>query len=174
MTSQLAETIHKNLIGINRKVPNLNRGGCGVFAVYFAEIMQSYGFNAKIIQICEHEAGFFSYDTDYYKDHFKEKNSIVHNAVVNHKPIDGEEVAIGAHYCVQIDDFYFDSNKVSILKNNEIALAYKYDIVGEVSVKDMEYVSIDSRGNIWNEMYNPKYNAVVKAFITHALSASNI
>lgn len=71
-------------------------------------------------------------------------------------------------------DYYFDSVRVACKAVNNTVEMYDgdtYDIVGEVPLPDIEYISIENRGNgIWNTEYDTSDNGKVKAFVNKSLS----
>lgn len=80
MTKALAQKINERISKINEAFPDLNHGGCSVFACYFAEKMIAAGFDAKVIEL--------SFDCWYHESTtqatFKANNKIMHNAKKQH------------------------------------------------------------------------------------------
>lgn len=169
MTAILAKKVNNALSDINELFPDINHGGCGVFACYFAEKMISFGFDAKIIELSSHD--WFSESTS--KDEFLENNKNMHKAKEKHKSPNELGVHADSHYCIEIDYYYFDSCVYRKKSGDKLQMydGCTYSVVGEVSLPDMEYISIEDRGHdIWNDMYDESDNEGIKKFIDKALS----
>lgn len=176
ITKEIAEKIEANLKELNEKIPTLNAGGCGVFASCFAEEMIKLGYQAKVFEIALAHPDiemilFGAPDLDYYKQHFAENKANVHMVAKNHEIPNNKNIpAVGDHFCVEIDGYYFDSTSCSKLKDEIITLHDdNYKIVGEMPLNDIEYVSIEKRGNIWNTRYEAKYNSLVNKQVQKAI-----
>jgi hypothetical protein len=176
MTKELATEIVKRISSINSNIPNLNCGGCGSFAVFFAEEMNKYGFDAKIIQLADSDidsifmhSAFGCPDANYYRTHFDEKNKIIHDAAINHTEL-AAQIMIGDHYCVNIGDFYFDSTGWSLRKENYIRLGCLYEVIGEVPLTDLEYVTIEKHSlKVWNNKFHSTDNDKIKTILSETL-----
>jgi hypothetical protein len=169
MTAILAESINKKIRPINKLFPDINHGGCGVFACRFAEKMISLGFDAKIIELHLYNG----WSSPMLKDRFTENNRNMHIAAAKHKSPDECNVSADSHYCVKIGAYYFDSCVFRKKSGDKLKMYsnFTYSIVGEVCLPDLEYVSIESRGEgIWNDMYDSSDNEGIKSFIDEQLS----
>lgn len=169
MTETLAKKINSRISKINEALPDLNHGGCSVFACYFAEKMIAAGFDAKVIEL--------SWDCWAHSsttlERFKANNINMHTAKEKHISPDDLNVKGDSHYCVKIGTYYFDSEVFCQKVGNTVNMydGDTYNIVGEVALPDIEYISIENRGDgIWNRMYDSDDNSKVKSFIDKSLS----
>lgn len=170
MTAEIAAEIIAAMLPINLEIPCLNRGGCGVYAAIFAEEMQSLGYSPKVIEL-NIDSWFADYSTCNYKSMFSENIKNIERVMNANSAPNSTDIHIATHLCVQIDEFYFDSNSFGIKTGDNVTLGnYTFDVIGEIPIKDIDYISIQKRGSVWNEDYNPKYNAAIKEYIKDALS----
>lgn len=172
MSLTLAKEIKKHLQVFQENIPDLNNGGCGVFACYFAEKMIAVGYDAHIIELHSNTIwdllmGGINIDSNF----LERNNKNIHSAAVAHAMPDSMGVRMDRHFCVKIDDFYFDSENVcQSTSDTVICWGNQMDIIGEVPLKDFEYVSIENRGGLWNDEYNPSQNDSVKELIESSLA----
>jgi hypothetical protein len=168
MTITLAKNISKKLSAINELFPDINHGGCGVFACFFAEKMISIGFDAKIIELSWLDWCHMTMT----KEDFAENNKHMHVAAEKHISPTECDVRADSHYCVKVGAYYFDSTVFRKKNGDKLKMNEgNYVIVGPVSLTDMEYISIKDRGEgIWNDMYDSSDNQKIKKFIDKELS----
>ena len=58
MSAKITIEVANNYIGINKEVPNINYGGCGIFAEHLYYILIKLGVNCKIGVICNSDSKY--------------------------------------------------------------------------------------------------------------------
>lgn len=165
MTKTLAKKIFDQYNKVNVAVPDLNNGGCGVFACLFAEKMKLFGFEAKVIELAGD--GIFCNGYEILHERFESNNKKMHEAASKKINPDTLHVQSADHFCTQVDDFYFDSMGFYESENGRVIMGghYEFTIVGEVDLKDMEYISLKNRGHMWNSDYSANENKKIEKII---------
>jgi hypothetical protein len=182
MNEKTAIAIMVQLQKLKYNIRHLNEGGCGVFACYFANTLLAAGYDAKIIQIHrDTPTDIFSLllggkCEDHGNLHPQENNKNMHIAATKNLNPDICDVKVDTHYCIKVDDFYFESDGFSENHHHGKSITlggYHYQKISEISIPDFEYISITNRGDLWCELYNPNQNDLVKNIIESSLEFLN-
>lgn len=168
MTALMSKKINSKIKPINEQLIGINWGGCGVFACYLAERLRVAGYNAKVIELRDVDRQLRS------AKELKINNKNMHTAAIKHISPNDCNVTADSHYCVNVDDYYFDSYVVTKASADNTVTMYdadEYNIIGEVPLKNMEYFSIKDRGTgLWNRMYDMALTPKIKTFVDKELS----
>jgi hypothetical protein len=145
MTATRAKHIHKLLLPINKKVKDINWGGCGIFAKAFANMMIELGFKPTIMGVYCNNRPEMTH------------RSNLKNIRQNRTKAYSEEVEIYDHYVVQIGKFYFDSEFYNIccdgvIEGIEEGKNIDYYPIGKMDVDDLSYL-INNNTSSWNCRY---------------------
>lgn len=172
MTFELGKKIVNAYGSVNDEIEELNAGGCGVFATLLCQRLQALGFDAKIyalIDLLDDDERI-----DFYLKKHQSNLSALHKAMINGERPSAEEVYFNDHYCVAVDEFYFDSTGICKLsKDNEVLLdgGIEFMVIHEeVSVEELHYGSFIEDNLVWNPDYDRSQNDRVREILERALS----
>jgi hypothetical protein len=126
---------------VTKKVPSLNNGGCGVFALLLGEKLEAMGF---LVEYC-------------YVLRYKKDNKYIDNAVYNNDVFD-INYASWCHVVLKVNNRYFiDSGGIFLRKRDIVATATAspYGGISTPTPKEMveTHVSIECE---WNNEFNRK------------------
>jgi len=165
MNTNLINSIARNLKEINRIVPNLNYGGCAVFAHALGAELEKNGFKTNIVSI-----GFFLPEND--------PNSIVKNLKRNNAEITPDSLhqnGMGlCHLLVEVIDggecYYLDSNGINVPvdENAIIFQDRRLFIDGRMSIEDCGTIANIEYG--WNERFDRQFIPMIYDYVKMKLS----
>ena len=173
MTFELGKKIIKAYGSINDEIEYINAGGCGVFATALCKRLQALGFDAKIYALID------VLDDDdrinFYLSKHQSNLSALHKAMINGECPSEEKVYYNDHYCVGVDEYYFDSTGVCKMNDeNEVLLdgGVEFMVIHEeVSMEELHYGSfIEETRMVWNSDYDRSQNDRVVEILERALS----
>ena len=149
---------------INREIPEINRGGCGVFAQMVYPKLVELGYKPKIM-VFDREPDEF---VDYIKSNLKK--------TINNQETDSGfnlESTSFAHCCLLIDNFAFDGLQ------KETDLLFNWTRLYNVFYYNYEELSVSLKFGGWCSIYdrdnsNPIMKRIIdeafeKTFIKHSL-----
>ncbi len=157
---QLIDTIVMLNKEISIKIPEVNRGGCGVFALKMVKELKKLGYNPNIVIL-----------TNWMEDYGDKKDTL--NNLLNKIPVGSLEKkdTSFSHCCVEIGGLYFDAHYVGLdfLRKWE---DYEVNINNTYTIEEME-VALKVGG--WNGAYNrrkrnPTLNSIIKKSISKNFS----
>lgn len=166
MNKNLINSIAQNLTDINHVIPNLNRGGCGVFAHALGSELEKNGFDVKIISL-----GF--------SRPFFNPNDIVENLKRTNKevsPYTLHQNGMGlCHLLVEVNDgderIYLDSNGINVPVEEDDVIEFQdrcFFIDGRMSVEDCGIIANIESG--WNNAFDRTFVPKVYDFVKKKLS----
>lgn len=135
---------------INNEIPEINYGGCGVFALIMAKQLELLGYN-PIIHIL----------TSYY-DNTEDKKRVL-NEVMNGNRVnrsDKLETSF-AHCCIEVGGLLFDGKMIGAAFKNKWT---SYPITGSYTKEEL---ALALKIGSWNDDYsrkhcNPKLRRIIK------------
>lgn len=146
---------------IQRKIPSINCGGCGIFAVALAKELTRLGYKVKIITLEQSH-----YSPVFIKKQFKsEITNLRYSRKNNKQPKNGG----AAHYMVKMGNYAIDCNgEFLIYTHNNIKVVEKgyidYIVAGTISIDDLEYLNGFSWA--WNDTFpRRKYGEEIKRLV---------
>lgn len=147
---KLIESLNEDL---SNKIPELNAGGCGVFASLMYKKLKSLGYEPKIVILdC----------TTYELEH---KKNIL-NRVMNRERtrFDDTESTSFAHCYIKVDGVIFDGLRMG---SNVLCPFWAYDSVGEYTIEELDTcLKVGS----WNPSFKRrKRNPTLRASINKAV-----
>lgn len=162
MTESFAQFLSSAVDDINQEIELLNHGGCGIFAVQFARLLQELGYENVVIVGMQTNAD--EIDRSFHKHNLEMLRDARAN---NYKPCD---VRAYNHYMVKVGNWFFDSENAA-KKTEKWLDIYVYDDkvryypVGDHSVEDMEFAN--KFAFLWNNEYNRRQNKKVESFFNN-------
>lgn len=128
------------LFPINRKIKNINKGGCGIFAVALHKELSKYDIESKIL--CFEDEAVFSWTRKEYSSSVIPK---LRRARLNEKE---PQRGAHAHYMVKIENYAIDSRGCFKIQRNAIGRYIDYspcwcvlDVLGTIAVENIEYLT---------------------------------
>ena len=161
------QEISDMLFPINRKIKNINNGGCGIFAVALHKELLRHGITSRIVAF-EDEAVFHWTRKEY-------RNSVIPKLrrarLAKRQPDRGAH----AHYMVKIGKYAIDSRGCFEIQSNAIGKYITYppawctlDALGTIGVEDMEYLTRFKWA--WNDAFRRTSKGSIKKLIQQQLS----
>ena len=155
------------LFPINRKIKNINRGGCGVFAAALCSELLKRGYNVKIVALSPWSIG--TYQKRQHK-HF--------NCSLTHSRLNGKEPTMAAHshYMVKLGKYLIDSRGAfELIKDSTNGSKFveygedfcTYYVIGGVSLPNMQYLNQDSGS--WNNSFNRRSIKSVNKYVSEQI-----
>lgn len=145
---------------ISVKIPQINKGGCGVFAFKMAKELKKLGYSPNIMII------------DYGTTTFNNRKATL-NRVINKERVDrdAKRNTSFVHCCVEVGGLYFDGLKVGL---DLIERWDNYTFTGNYSLEEME---LALRVGGWNSSYdrkknNPKLDRIIRKSVKQAFPQS--
>jgi hypothetical protein len=126
---------------IKNEIPEINHGGCGVFALIMAKQLELLGYNPTI-----------SILTNYFGD-TEDKKRVLNEVMNGNKVNRSEKLGTSfAHCCIEVGGLIFDGKMVGVaFKEKWIS----YPITGSYSIEEL---SLALKIGSWNDDYSRKYN----------------
>jgi len=161
MTKKLAMSLRKEVLPINRKVSRLNFGGCGVFAVHFARMLQDIGFKDVVITSMEVDS------IDSYRNYHPTNLECLREVMKGNGS--ARNIETYYHYMVRVGKWYFDSETATKQIGDEgvdVMVDGDEDFyfpIGDYNIEDIAFAN--KFQFLWNDEYDRGQNVIVKNFI---------
>lgn len=153
---QLVITLHGELSQLKKKIPNINFGGCGVFAYEMKKALDSLGVQTSILIIDEEQ--------DYLN-----KKEYLNNVVNMGRKVRYTPTSVN-HVILMIDELKLavDASGVHSLTfhpviTDRVYMWHGMHIMGEYTMKELEYAAYHSQ---WNSVFNRRRIPELKYYIS--------
>lgn len=150
---QITSLIESELVQVRKKIPNINLGGCGVFAYELKKILDPLNVKTSILII----------DEDH--EYCDKKNYL--NQVVNLNMKTGYMSTAVNHVILMIDELgvAIDASGVHCIsfKQGKPYTWHGLYIVGEYTMKELEYAAYNSN---WNQYFNRRRIPELKYYLS--------
>jgi hypothetical protein len=143
------------VLGLNKEfskeIPEINAGGCGVFALHVSKELRKLGYSPNIVII-----------TNMWEQSLEIKKRVLNN-VMNRKPAEGNKSETSfAHCCIEVDGLYFDALQKGAALEDKWRVWYKFS--GTYTEEEME-LALKIGG--WNSRYsrrkrNPTLRKIIR------------
>lgn len=145
---EVIQQLGKGLVNINQTYPDINCGGCGVFAYELGVLLKERGIDSKVVWI----------------QHFSSRRLRKEfNKVINTQPkklFDIDEDIICSHIMLYIDGLYIDSTGVyKSFSNTDWGLC-DYKILDYTTIDNIKRICNHSKG--WNVTFKRKFISPIK------------
>lgn len=149
---------------INRKIKNINKGGCGIFAVALCKELLKRGYNAKILSLQSESISIYTKKDYQYSFLAKLRND--HKA--KKEPRNGAK----GHYMVQIGSYAIDSRGAFKIQKRSFNKYICYDIhivniLGTIPLADLQY--LNKFAWAWNDTFRRTSKGSIEKLIKEQL-----
>ena len=156
---KLASHLQQEVDGFRKKIPNINFGGCGVFAYESAMMLDSLGVKTTILVIEQQE------------DFERKKNDML-NTIDAGKPYANVNTAVN-HVILLINDLgvAFDADglhHISFSEDGRPVLWHGALIAGTYTLEELKYAAYHAQWNTWfNRLYIPEMKYYIHLIKEH-------
>ena len=135
---KLSNDLRKN---IYNKIPHINNGGCGIFAIYLYNVLSKLGYNPEIKVI--YSSG---YDSKVFDNQISEYNQ---------SNVEKSALSSWGHFYVKIGDFFIDANGIT---ENPLYGQYSYYYLSKQSmdINILKDLCSKKYKHYWNPMFDRK------------------
>lgn len=133
---KLSNDLRKNIYD---KIPHINRGGCGIFAIYLYNVLSKLGYNPEIKVIYS-----YSIDSEFFDNHISEYNQ---------SNVKKSARSSWGHFYIKIGDYYIDAKGTT---KNPLDGEYKFYYLSKQSM-DINILK-DLCSKKYEHHWNPSFN----------------